>query len=46
MKEIKKKCPYCGGKYKGYSVLSRKDNKTEICPNCGAREVLEIFIKK
>ena len=24
-----------------YTTLSRTDNKTEICPECGTREVLD-----
>ncbi len=36
-----KKCPKCGAEYQGYPALSRKDNKTKICPDCGTREALE-----
>ena len=36
-----KKCPKCGNTYQGYPALSRKDNKTKICPDCGTREALE-----
>ena len=39
------KCPKCGKYYVGYPALSRKDNKTEICPKCGMREAIEIFIR-
>lgn len=35
-----RKCPTCGKIYYGYPALSRKDNKTEICPECGIREAL------
>lgn len=34
-------CPICGQIYKGVPSLSRKDNKTQICPDCGTREALE-----
>lgn len=34
-------CPTCGKTYQGVSALSRKDNKTLICPDCGTREALE-----
>lgn len=34
-------CPRCGKEYRGYPALSRKDNKTLICPDCGVRESLE-----
>lgn len=36
-------CPYCGLKYDDVPVTSQKDNKTLICPDCGAREALDIF---
>ena len=39
------KCPMCGQYYSGYPALSRRDNKTEICSDCGVREALEDFIK-
>ena len=34
-------CPRCGKSYKGHPALSRADNKTPICPECGQREALE-----
>lgn len=34
-------CPRCGRSYKGHPALSRKDNKTLICPLCGTIEALE-----
>ena len=33
-------CPRCGRSYRGYPALSREDNKTRICPDCGIREAL------
>ena len=27
--------------YQGYPALSRVDNRTEICPDCGIREAIE-----
>lgn len=36
-------CPTCGNKYEGYPAISRKDNKTPICPDCGVKEALEVF---
>lgn len=36
-----RKCPNCGAEYQGYPAISRKDNKTPICPDCGTREALE-----
>lgn len=34
-------CPLCGQSYRGVPALSRKDGKTQICPDCGTREALE-----
>jgi len=51
MSRFPHKCPRCGGGipndecrglYPG--ALSRKDNETEICSNCGAAEALEDFL--
>lgn len=33
-------CPRCGGVYSGHGAVSRADNLTVICPDCGTREVL------
>lgn len=35
-----KKCPRCGKIYFEHPAISRADNKTEICPKCGAEEAL------
>lgn len=37
-------CPKCKQEYQGYPAISRRDNKTEICPDCGVREALEDYI--
>ncbi len=34
-------CPRCGKPYCERPALSRTDNKTLICPDCGTREALE-----
>lgn len=34
-------CPRCGKTYTGHPALSRTDNTTLICPDCGVREALE-----
>lgn len=34
-------CPKCGCVYTGVPALSRTDNETLICPDCGTREALE-----
>lgn len=33
-------CPECGRWYTGPSALSRMDNETDICPDCGMMEAL------
>ncbi len=33
-------CPECGKEYAGHPALSRKDNETFICPDCGVRQSL------
>lgn len=33
-------CPICGIVYHGYPAISRLDNKTEICSECGIRQAL------
>ena len=37
-------CPNCGRVYSDYPALSRRDNKTKICPVCGIAEALEDLI--
>lgn len=34
-------CPLCGKAYSAPPALSRTDNETLICPDCGTREALE-----
>ena len=33
-------CPRCGKAYRAPSAISRADNRTPICPDCGIRESL------
>ena len=33
-------CPICGNSYTGHPALSRTDNETLICPDCGTRQAL------
>ena len=33
-------CPICGRSYTGHPALSRTDNETLICPDCGTRQTL------
>lgn len=37
----KKICPECRKEYNSRPALSRKDNKTMICPKCGTKEALD-----
>lgn len=34
-------CPRCGKAYSKPAALSRADNQTLICPDCGTREALD-----
>ena len=34
-------CPRCGKPYSAPPALSRTDNETLFCPDCGTREALE-----
>ena len=34
-------CPRCGRTYSGPAALSRADNLTLICPDCGTRDALD-----
>ena len=39
-KPVSAVCPLCGKPYSG-ACLSRTDNQTPICPDCGIRQALE-----
>lgn len=36
-----RECPICGQTYRAVPAVSRRDNKTLICPDCGIREALD-----
>lgn len=38
-----KACPICNKKIGKYPAISREDNKTKICSNCGTLEALKAF---
>ena len=38
--DIKRTCPVCGQKYSGHPAISRTDNVTPICADCGTRQAL------
>lgn len=40
-----KVCPICKNTYTDFPAISRVDNKTPICPDCGVREALADYIK-
>lgn len=42
---MKRICPKCGRKYDEMPAISRDDNVTEICPECGMMEALNVFFK-
>jgi len=39
---VRRSCSRCRADYHGRPALSRLDNETEICPDCGVAEALEI----
>ncbi len=40
-------CPICGAEYSQVPAISRIDNSTPICPECGTRQALDsLGIKK
>lgn len=39
-------CPICNKAYNKHPAISRVDNRTEICPECGIKEALRNFITK
>lgn len=43
--EVYPVCPICGEDYADHPAISRKDNKSEICPNCGIGEAFMDFIE-
>ena len=36
-------CPRCKREFNEYPALSRRDNKTEICPACGQKEAMDDY---
>lgn len=45
-KQAHKICPRCNREYSGYPALSRVDNKTEICSECGVAEALDDYFMR
>lgn len=45
MKELGVKvCPFCGHEYTEHPAISRSDNKTEICSDCGTFEGIHYYL--
>ena len=40
-KQPERVCPLCGQRYTQPPALSRTDNETLICPDCGTRQALD-----
>lgn len=38
------RCPICGEEIHGEPAISRIDNRTEICRDCGIMEAFEAYI--
>ena len=43
-RQKRRKCLKCGKYYAGYPALSREDDKTEICSECGVKEAMDSLI--
>lgn len=39
------RCPKCKKEFTEHPALSRVDNETEICPECGVREAIEAYVR-
>lgn len=39
------RCPKCKKEFTGYPAISRSDNETEICSDCGVKEAIEAYQK-
>ena len=39
-------CPRCNSAITTFPALSRRDNKTDICSDCGSVEAMEDFYKE
>ena len=45
MSDQQRNCPNCGRKYSECPALSRKDNETLICADCGTKEALAEYLQ-
>ena len=39
------RCPKCGKEFTDHPAISREDNETEICPECGVEEAVERYLQ-
>ena len=44
MENIERKCPRCKKMYNEYPAISRVDNNTYICSDCGMAEAMDDFM--
>lgn len=42
--KVMKICPRCGSPIYGEPAISRIDNETEICSECGTHEAIESYL--
>lgn len=45
MDNIVRVCPECKKEFTGYGSISRKDDKTIICPECGVIQAIEAYVE-
>lgn len=41
-----KTCKRCNHRYEGWPAISRVDNKTQICSDCGLDEAMDDYFNK
>lgn len=46
IQSVQSECPRCHQMYTEYPALSRRDNQTDICPDCGTAEAMEDFARQ
>ena len=45
MEDNQRICPSCGREYSECPAISRKDNETLICADCGTKEALAEYLQ-
>jgi transcription elongation factor Elf1 len=46
MPGVKVRCPRCGRECERLPAVSRADNETRICGNCGTEEAMFAFLRR